>query len=268
MVQLFVIVHINLCSFFIALPRFDEVSWEDLLDTTSDDRYFDSTKVFEYLTQAIRHVVDDIGADMVNASVGLLESTTMTSIWFQLPEDAFYRINLFPSICVNYSCENFQCLLEQFSTLPEILLDECGFEGGIHVVARPNTISEEKNRFWSVTFNDIEKRVVFSDTFECAKDCLVCLNEKIPLLNVDGKHLSNYQIQAIVLREIFTRPNSKAWKRKCLNKRFLGILKSLDTCLRKGRCENVFTGVNLFAGMSQDMLDEFAKFVESGLQEF
>ena len=253
------------CDLFLhSLSRFDEVSWEDLLDTTSDDRYFDSTKVFEYLTQAIRHAVGEIGADMVNASVRVLESTTMTSVWFQLSENVFYRVNLFPTICVNYSCGNFQFLMEPFSRLPAKLLAECGLEGGIHIVARPpNAKSEEENKFWSITFNDIEKRIVFSETFKCAKDCLVRLIEKISLCKVEGKHLSYYQLQAIVLREIFTRPNSKSWKRKCLNKRLLRIWKSLDTCLRKGRSENVFTGVNLFAGMSQDMLDEFAKFIES-----
>ena len=253
------------CDLFLhSLSRFDEVSWEDLLDTTSDDRYFDSTKVFEYLTQAIRHAVGEIRADMVNASVRVLESTTMTSVWFQLSENVFYRVNLFPTICVNYSCGNFQFLMEPFSRLPAKLLAECGLEGGIHIVARPpNATSEEENKFWSITFNDIEKRIVFSETFKCAKECLVRLIEKISLCKVEGKHLSYYQLQAIVLREIFTRPNSKSWKRKCFNKRLLRIWKSLDTCLRKGRSENVFTGVNLFAGMSQDMLDEVAKFIES-----
>ena len=249
--------------------RFDEVSWEDLLDTTSDDRYFDSTKVFEYLTEAVHHAVNQIRAGTVNACVEVLESDTVTSLRFQLSENAFYRVNLFPTISVSYSCENFHCLMEQFSFLPKTLLDECGFEKGIQVVAKPpSTISEEENRFWSVTFNDIEKRVVFSETFECAKDCFVRLNEKISLFKGEGKHLSNYQIQAIVLREIFTRPNSKAWKRTSLNKRFLEILKSLDTCLRMGKCKNVFTGVNLFAGMNKDMLNEIAKFVGSGLQDF
>ena len=252
-----------LISFFTALLRFDEVSWEDLLDTTSDDRYFDSTKVFEYLTEAVRHVVYEIRADMVSACVGVLESNTVTSLWFQLSENTFYRVNLFPTIRVNYSCENFQFLTKEFPALPEILLDECGFEKGIQVVARPpNTMSKEENRFWSITFDDIEKRVVFSETFECAKDCFVRLNE-ISLFKGEGKHLSSYQIQAIVLREIFTRPNSKAWKRKRLNKRLLKIWKSLNICLRVGRCGHVFTGENLFAGMSQNMLDEIAKFVES-----
>ncbi len=205
---------------------------------------------------------------MMNVSVGVLQSSTMISVLFQFSDDAFYRVNLFPSICVDYSCENFQHLLKPFSILPKTLLDECCFDDGIHVVARPNKNSADGNEFWCVTFNDIERRVVFSETFECANDCLIYLNEKFnsQLYKVKGKRLSSYQIQTVVLREIFARPNLKAWKINCLQKRLVKVMKSLNTYLRMGKCENVFTGVNLFAGTNQDTLDEIAKFVDDALQ--
>lgn len=250
---------------FTALFRFDDVCWEDFLDTTSEDRYFDSTKVYECLSKAIRRAVHEVRADMVNVSVGVLESSKMISLLFQLSKDAMYIVNLFPSIRVNYSCENFQYLLKQFSTLPETVLDECHLQQGIHVVARPNTNSEDENKFWSITFNDIERRLVLSEMFECAKDCLICINEifKSPLYGVERKGLSNYQIQAVVLQEIFARSNSKAWGKKCLPKRLLGVRSSLNACLRMGKCKDVFTGVNLFEGMSQGTLDEIAKFLQA-----
>ncbi len=220
----------------------------------------------ECLSQAICHAVNDVRTDMMNVSVGVLQSSTMIGVLFQLSDDAFCRVNLFPSICVDYSCENFQYLLKPFSILPKTLLEECCFDDGIHVVARPNKNSSDGNEFWCVTFNDIERRVVFSETFECANDCLIYLDEKFNSPLYKGKRLSRYQSQAVVLREIFARPNSKAWKIKCLHKRLVGLLKSLNTCLRMGKCENMFTGVNLFAGTNQDTLDEIAKFVDDALQ--
>ncbi len=216
----------------------------------------------ECLFQAVFHAVDDVRTD-TKVSVGVLQSSTMISVLFQFSDDAFYRVNLFPSIRVHHACENFQYLLKPFSILPKTLLEECCFDDGIHVVARPNNNSADENKFWSITFNDIERRVLFSETFECAKDCLNYLGDKY---KVEGKRLSSYQIQAVVLREIFARPNSKAWRSKCLHKRLLGVLKSLNTCLRMGKCGHVFTGVNLFAGTNKDTLNEIAKLVDTDLQ--
>jgi hypothetical protein len=221
--------------------------------------------VHECLFQAVFHAVDDVRTD-TKVSVGVLQSSTMISVLFQFSDEAFYRVNLFPSIRVHHACENFQYLLKPFSILPKTLLDECCFKVGIHVVARPNKNPEDENKFWGITFNDIERRVVFSETFECANDCLIYLDEKFNSPLYKGKRLSRYQSQAVVLREIFARPNSKAWKIKCLHKRLLGVLKSLNTCLRMGKCGHVFTGVNLFAGTNKDTLNEIAKLVDTDLQ--
>ena len=150
--------------------------------------------------------------------------------------------------------------------LPVSVFNECYFEKGIHVVARPNTASEDENNFWSITFNDIEKRIVLSETFECAKDCLASLYEKFKFLFYEGNHLSSYQIQAFVVREIVGKPNAKSWKKKCQDQRLMGILKSIKRYLRNGRCANVFTGVNLFEAMSQDTLDEIAAIIDAVFQ--
>ena len=244
--------------------RFDEVSWEDFFDTKSNDRYLDPTKVYDYLSKAICHAVNDVRSEMVNAYVEVLHSPTMISLWFQFPKDSFYKVNFFPSIRVNNLCENFQNLVNQFSNLRQPLLHECHFEMGIHVVARPNKPSEDGNKLWSITFNDIEKRVVLSESFECAKDCLIYIDEKLKLL-YEEKRLSSYQIRAVILREIFENSKPKSWKRNCLNKRLHEVQESLNADLQMGRCENVFTGVNLFSGTSQDTLDQIAKYVYDNL---
>lgn len=261
------------CSF-----RFDEVSWEDFLDSTSDNvRYVNSTKVFECLSMAIRAAVDEVTTDMVvdGALFGIWESNARISLWFKLSENDFYRVNLFPSIRVNSSCDNFQCLLKEFSSLPQKLLDEGCCEQGIHIVANPttNSSSEEKeDRFWSVTFNDIERRIMLSRNYECAKDCLTLLKEHMTTAVYEDKNLSYAQFQAIVLKEILARPKSKDWKRKMLHKRMLGTMKCLKACLRKGRCESIFTGVNLFAGMNEatlEKMDELASdFLERKIIKF
>ena len=201
---------------------------------------------------------------MVNVSVEVLHSPSIISLWFQLSKDSFYKVNFFPSIRVNNLCKNFQNLVNQFSNLRQPLLDECHFEMGIHVVARPNKPSEDENELWSITFNDIEKRVVLSESFECAKDCLIYIDEKLKLL-YEEKRLSSYQIRAVILREIFEKPKPKYWKSTCLQKRLQRVRESLNAYLQIGRCVNVFTGVNLFSGTSRETLDEIAKYVYKNL---
>jgi hypothetical protein len=219
----------------------------------------DPTKVYQSLCEAIRHAVNDVRAETANISVKIIHSATMISLWFQLAQDSFYKVNFFPSIRVNGNCEKFGNLVSRYSRLRKSLFDECHFDEGIHVVAQAKKSSEDENKFWSTTFNDIEKRVVLSENFECAKDCLVYIDEKFKSL--EGKRLSRYQIQAVILREIFARPNSKDWRRKFLQRRLQGVQESLNDCLRMGRCQNVFTGVNLFSGKNQDTLDEIAESV-------
>ena len=201
---------------------------------------------------------------MVNVSVEVLHSPSKISLRFHLSKDSFYKVHFFPSIRVNNLCKNFQNLVNQFSYLRQPLLDECHFEMGIHVVARPNKPSEDENELWSITFNDIEKRVVLSESFECAKDCLIYIDEKLKLL-CEEKRLSSYQIRAVILREIFKNSQPKAWKRNCLHKRLQKIQESLTVYLQMGRCANVFTGVNLFSGTSRETLDEIAKYVYDNL---
>ncbi|XP_028391124.1 uncharacterized protein LOC114515990 [Dendronephthya gigantea] len=247
------------------VQRFDEVSWDDFITTTTDGRFLDPTKVHQIFLDALIFAVGEVQANTTNASIAIFKASSAISLRFRFsPEDDYYKVNLFPSIRATHSCANYQNLLKIFSSVPKTVLRECRVEQGIHVVAKPAAVDSQEDSFWSITFNDIEKRVVLSERFECAKDALHCLNDKLTNTLSQGKQLSHYQIRAFVLLEIFRKPDAKAWMRTRLQKRVAGVLKSLEIGLQKGRCPHVFTGVNLFAGMTQEVLQE----ISSGISEY
>ena len=236
-----------------------DVSWDDLIDSSSDVCYLNSTKLYECFSKAVRLAVDEVQADMTNTTVMIFELDTMVRLWFQFGDDELFKVNLFPSVRVNNGCENFQCIVKISSGLPAAFLNECCLDYGIHVVANSRAKSEEsESQFWAITFNDIESRIVHSKAFECAKDCVTLLKKfNFPLY--EGRTLSSYQFQALVLREILMKPKSKSWKKELLLKRMLGLLGSLKACLRAGRCGNVFTGVNLLSQINDDILEKMAE---------
>lgn len=215
--------------------------------------------MYEKFLDAIVFAVNEAQHNMTNASITVFKTSLGISLRFQLSSRAgCCKVNLFPSIRVNGSCTNYKSLLKTFSRVPKTVLEECCVEQGIHVVAKPAVASAGEESFWSITFNDIEKRVIFSERFECGKDTLLRLyNDLKNTLNKE-KQLSHYQIRAFVLLEIFRKPKEKAWRRKCLQKRLVGVMKSLEIGLQNGRCPHVFTGVNLFAGMTQEVLSKIS----------
>lgn len=187
-----------------------------------------------------------------------------TSLFVQLSNNDTFRINLFPSIRVNESSENFECLQREFARTPKAILNGCCVNEGMHLVARP--VDSSDCEFFRVTFNDIEKRMLLLDTFQCANDCFVLLkmlNENYLLAGVDedaqpgiaiGVH--PYCLKMIVLREMFRLPNPAKWNREKLPKRMMQVLKSLRDCLKDGKCLHVFTGVDLFTSIDGTKLEE------------
>lgn len=187
------------------------------------------------------------------------------TLFVQLSDSNTFKVNLFPSIRVNESCENFECLQKEVSRTPNTILTRCCVSECIHLVARP--VDPSNSEFFRVTFNDIERRILLSDAFQCANDCfllLKLLNDNANLLTIDEDTqpiaigLHPYHLQNIVLREMFKLPNPEKWNRKKLPKRMMQVLKSLKDCLENGKCCHVFTDVNLFSSIDGTKLKEMS----------
>lgn len=180
----------------------------------------------------------------------------MDSLRIQLSDGNVYQIKLFPSIRVNEFCKNFECLKEGVTRNSKSVLDKFLVKGGIHLVARPDDLNQ--GEFWRITFNDIERRILLSNAFQCADDCVFLLRmfNDLRMSGAKAVDLPYYHLKIIVLREIFEHPKRNEWNRKLLQKVMLRLLESLEDCLRKGRCLHVFTGVNLFSNMNPDSLKE------------
>lgn len=238
--------------------RFDGPSWENICtESPSGDRYLNTAEVLECFSTIIVHAVQDVNRDNETVSVGVIDCTSASSLCVQLSDGEIYRVNLFPSIRINELCENFQCLEKLISRTPKSVVDGCCMGEGIHVVARP--VDGNEGEFWRITFNDIERRIILSNTFECGQDCYLLILGLLNDLNINEANVScvsSYHLQTIVLSKIFNLPNAKKWQRKRLDKRMLGVLEALEVCLKSGKCLHVFTGVNLFSQIAPEALKE------------
>ena len=177
------------------------------------------------------------------------------SLFVRLDASIRFRVNLLPMIRMRRCMEplmkfdkGIQNVFKSFH-LPDLNVHF------ISLVAKPNCADQQF--LWRITFNDMENRIFNNPRFLCARHCLYILDKLCARLCHSwgtGSHLLRYHLQAVLLAEIKTRPQSKYWAPKKFQSRLRDVVTSLCESLRSKKCLNVFTGVNVFSHFDSENL--------------
>lgn len=234
------------------------VSWDDaIILIPNKGRYLSTKKLQMSLVETIHLALGEMSQE--NENITITCKCLFNHITLIVNLNIFHKlcINILPTICVNRTLKSMTRFDDKIrNVFRSFLLSDKNVEK-IALVAIP--MCSDEQFLWCITFNDMENGILNSSNFVCAHHCLYILDLLCGVYQSrEMWNVLRYHLQNVVLLACKSRPHPKHWRPGKLQKRLKQVILILCNCLRRKRCRNVFTNVNIFSHFDDKSLKKLA----------